>query len=124
MEITVLKLGGSILCGPEDLERIADVVESEINAGRLPVCVVSAMKGVTDKVITALGQVRTESFDPKAFTSELMNAHMSCLPAMAETETLRREFEKLEHVLSYVCSSGARNSLSPRRLRAITKWSR
>ncbi len=42
----------------EDLGRIADVVESEMGSGSLPVCVVSAMKGVTDKIINALSQVQ------------------------------------------------------------------
>ena len=71
MDIVVLKLGGSILRGREDLGRVVDVVESEIGSGSLPVCVVSAMKGVTDKIINALSQVRTAGFEPKAFVEGL-----------------------------------------------------
>jgi aspartate kinase len=106
VDIVVLKLGGSILRGKEDLVRVADVVESEMGSGRLPVCVVSAMKGVTDKIINALSQVRTGGFEPKAFVEGLMAEHLSSLPDGADQEPLRREFEKLEHVLSYVRSSG------------------
>ena len=62
MDIVVYKLGGSILRGREDLGRIVDVAESELGAGRVPVCVVSAMKGVTDRIIQALSQVRVEGF--------------------------------------------------------------
>ena len=102
MDIVVLKLGGSILRGKEDLGRVADVVESDMGSGSLPVCVVSAMKGVTDKVINALSQVRTAGFEPRAFVQGLMAEHLSSLPEGADPEPLRREFEKLEHVLSYV----------------------
>jgi len=106
MDIVVYKLGGSILRGREDLGRIADVAESELGAGRVPVCVVSAMKGVTDRIIQALNQVRVEGFDPHAFIEALMMDHLSSLPAEADAEPLRRELEKLEHVLSYIRSSG------------------
>jgi len=106
MDIVVLKLGGSILRGREDLGRVADVVESEMSEESLPVCVVSAMKGVTDKIINALSQVRTAGFEPRAFVEDLAAEHLSFLPESADPEPLRREFEKLEHVLSYVRSSG------------------
>jgi len=106
VDIVVYKLGGSILRGKEDLGKIVDVTESELGSGRVPVCVVSAMKGVTDRIIQALSQVRVEGFEPRAFTEALMAEHLSSLPAGADAEPLRREFEKLEHVLSYVRSSG------------------
>ena len=106
MDIVVYKLGGSILRGRDDLDRIADVAESELGSGRVPVCVVSAMKGVTDRIIQALSQVRVEGFEPRAFAEALMAEHLSSLPEEADIEPLRREFEKLEHVLSYVRSSG------------------
>ena len=106
MDIVVLKLGGSILRGREDLGRVANVIESEMSEGSLPVCVVSAMKGVTDKIINALSQVRTAGFEPRAFVEDLAAEHLSSLPESADPEPLRREFEKLEHVLSYVRSSG------------------
>jgi len=88
MEITVLKLGGSILCGPEDLERIADVVESEIKAGRLPVCVVSAMKGVTDKVMPPWTPVTS---DPLSVTSDRKSAkelHVTSIPSRRRAVSL------------------------------------
>jgi aspartate kinase len=106
MDIVVLKLGGSILRDREDLGRVADVVKSEISSGNLPVCVVSAMKGVTDKIINALSQVRMAGFEPKTFVEGLAAEHLSSLPESADPEPLRKEFEKLEHVLSYVRSSG------------------
>ena len=106
MDIIVYKLGGSILRSSEDLGKIVDVAESELGSGRVPVCVVSAMKGVTDRIIQALSQVRLEGFEPHTFTEELKAEHVSALPAGYDAEPLRREFEKLEHVLSYVRSSG------------------
>jgi aspartate kinase len=106
LDIVVYKLGGSILRGREDISKIVDVAESELGSGRVPVCVVSAMKGVTDRIIQALSQVRVESFDPHAFTGAMMGEHLATLPEGADAEPLRKEFEKLEHVLSYVRSSG------------------
>ncbi len=106
MDIVVLKLGGSILRSGEDLGRIADVVEAEKGSDRIPVCVVSAMRGVTDKIINALNQVRIENFEPKTFVDSLMEEHISSLPKDVDPEPLKREFKKLEHVLSYVRSSG------------------
>jgi aspartate kinase len=106
MDIVVYKLGGSILRNYEDLGRVADVTESELNLGRIPVCVVSAMKGVTDKIIQAISQIRVEGFEPRIFTATLMKQHIDSLPIGADTEPLRREFEKLEHVLYYIRSSG------------------
>jgi len=106
MDIVVLKLGGSILRGREDLDKIADVAEAELDSETVPVCVVSAMRGVTDRIIQALSQVRMEGFDPHVFTETLMGEHLASLPSGTDAEPLRREFEKLEHVLSYVRSSG------------------
>ena len=64
------------------------------------------MKGVTDKIINALSQVRTVGSDPRVFVEGLMLEHLSYLPEGIDQEPFRREFEKLEHVLSYVRSSG------------------
>ena len=82
-------------------------MEEELRDGRTPVCVVSAMKGVTDRIIQALAQVRAErGFDPRTFANELYQEHIRSLPAGVNPAPLRREFDKLRDVLSYVRSSG------------------
>ena len=59
MEFEVLKLGGSILKDRETFDRAAEIVENKLSQGIVPVCVVSAMKGVTDQIIGAHTQGRT-----------------------------------------------------------------
>ena len=110
MELEVLKLGGSILKSREDLQRVASLVESKLGQGVLPICVVSAMKGVTDKIVAAVGATRTEAgFNPSAFVESLYEAHLATAPEGACLDELRVEFDKLKDVLSYIRSSGELN---------------
>jgi aspartokinase len=48
VEIEVIKLGGSILQSVETFGRATEIVKNELAQERLPICVVSARKGVTD----------------------------------------------------------------------------
>ena len=106
MEFEVLKLGGSILKDRKALSRAAEIVDSKLESDVLPVCVVSAMKGVTDKVIDALDKCLEADLEPSRFIDELYEYHLGALPERVEVEALEQEFEKLLHVLSYVKSSG------------------
>jgi aspartokinase len=107
MELEILKLGGSILKGQEDFQRIAGLLETKLEQGILPVCVVSAMKGVTDKIIAAIGAMRTEAgFNPVTFVEALYEEHLPAVPASVSLKELRLEFDKLKDVLSYIRSSG------------------
>ena len=107
MEFEVLKLGGSILKDRKAFSRAAEIVDSKLESDVLPVCVVSAMKGVTDKVIDALDKCLEADLEPSRFIDELYEYHLGALPERVEIdEVLEQEFEKLLHVLSYVKSSG------------------
>ncbi len=108
MEIEVIKLGGSILQSIETFGRAAEIVQKEMAQGKLPICVVSAMKGVTDQIIGALnGCLSDPGYDPKAFVVDLFERHLTALPPGVEAdEAMETEFEKLLHVLSYIKSSG------------------
>ncbi len=108
MEIEVIKLGGSILQSVETFGRAAEIVQKEMAQGRLPICVVSAMKGVTDQIIGALnGCLNEPGYDPKIFVVDLFERHLIALPPGVEAdEAMETEFEKLLHVLSYIKSSG------------------
>ena len=102
-----MKLGGSILKSYEDFQKIADHVEEELKQGKKQICVVSAIKNVTDRIIYSLSAVRTEiDFDPNIFVEELYKEHQPYAPKNASFEELHKEFQKLEHVLSYIRSSG------------------
>jgi len=111
LEFEVIKLGGSILKDQETFKRAAEIVEKELSKEILPVCVVSAMKGVTDKIIGALNQsLLNKSYEPRKFIEELFEDHLIALPSGVEPdEVVEAEFEKLLHVLSYVMSSGELN---------------
>ncbi len=111
MEFEVIKLGGSILKDRETFNRAAEIVENKLAHGTLPVCVVSAMKGVTDMIIESLNRcLSDDEYDPRRFIEELFEGHLVALPSGVESEkALEAEFEKLLHVLSYVKSSGELN---------------
>lgn len=107
MEFEVLKLGGSILKNRDAFNRAAEIVDAKLESGVLPVCVVSAMKGVTDRVIAALDMCLQGDIEPREFIEELFEEHLVALPSGIEADQeLEQEFEKLLHVLSYVKSSG------------------
>ena len=107
MEFEVLKLGGSILKDRETFDRAAEIVENKLSQGIVPVCVVSAMKGVTDQIIGALNMsLADKKYDPRRFIEELFEGHLTALPSGVEADDVfEAEFEKLLHVLSYVKSS-------------------
>jgi aspartate kinase len=111
MDIEVLKFGGSILKTYEDFERVTNLVVDKRRLSTLPVCVVSAMKGVTDQIIHAMTQGHANNdFDPSLFVKKLYMEHLGSMP---ENENgaleLRLELQKLENVLQYAKSSGEIN---------------
>jgi len=108
IEVEVLKFGGSILRGFEDFEKAADIVAGELDQSRVPVCVVSAMKGVTDRIITALKEGGSEA-NLGPLMQDLSSWHMSAVPPEEDPSELGGELEKLEHVMSYINSSGELN---------------
>jgi aspartate kinase len=111
LEFEVIKLGGSILTDRKTFNRAVEIVENELSRGILPVCVVSAMKGVTDRIITALNKcLDDENYDPRRFIEELFEDHLVALPYGVEADmAFEEEFEKILHVLFYVKSSGELN---------------
>jgi len=45
-DLEVIKLGGSILQDSDAFQHAVDIVGEELGKNRLPICVVSAMKGL------------------------------------------------------------------------------
>ena len=107
MNVLVMKFGGSILRRREDYERVADIVVEELGRNHLPLCVVSAMKGVTDSLIKAVNTVQYNiDFKPSVFVEGLRKEHIKALPSNEEDpQPLTSELDKLEHILSYIQSS-------------------
>ncbi len=107
MLVEVLKFGGSILKDGKDFERASETVVREIGQSRFPVCVVSAVSGVTERLIRGVEAAYSQKgFDPHAVVGELHEEHLKLAPSSRSVpEGLLDEFEKLKHVLSYVQSS-------------------
>lgn len=82
----VVKLGGSVLRGPEDFVRIAKITKEEFEQGYELLLVVSAMKGHTDELLKMAEIVRASSelFDSIAGLGEVLSARL--MAAALESE--------------------------------------
>jgi aspartate kinase len=111
MDYKVLKFGGSILMDRKDFERVVDIVAGELAKDNLPIPVVSAVKGVTDRIVEAVEGVRDGTgIDTRLFVKNLFKEHIDDLPDPdTPPPALMEEFENLEHVLGYVKTSGELN---------------
>ena len=111
MGYKVLKFGGSILKDREDFEQVVDIVAGELSKENLPIPVVSAIKGVTDKIVEAVEGLRDgKEVDSGLFVKNLFKEHIDALPDSDNPPpALMEEFENLEHVLEYVKTSGELN---------------
>jgi aspartokinase len=111
MVYKVLKFGGSTLKTKQDFKRVVDIIAVELANDNLPIPVVSAMKGVTDRIIQSLDQVfNSLGLEPGVFVKNLFKEHVDALPD-SDNPSLDfiEEFENLEHVLGYVKTSGELN---------------
>lgn len=106
VELEVIKLGGSILKDKKAFVHITKIVEESIASLILPICVVSAMNGVTDKLVKAVENCKSDTnYSPRRFIQLLYESHLKALPD-TNTSQLDKEFEKLNNVLAYIKSSG------------------
>lgn len=78
--IAVLKFGGSVLHGPDDLHRIAAKVERWRRRGYGIVCVVSAPFGTTDQRVEEL---RGQPLDPHAYADALAEGERKSARSLA-----------------------------------------
>ncbi len=74
----VVKLGGSVLKGPEDFRKVARVAKREFDQGHELLLVVSAMKGHTDQLIEMAERVgaKEELLDSIAGMGEVLSARL------------------------------------------------
>jgi aspartokinase len=114
MDFRVLKFGGSILRDRDDFERVSEVLAEELKGGIVPIAVVSAMKGVTDRLVNVVEAIREDGgLDPHQFVESLYEEHLNALPDMDQPPpSLKAELDKLEHVLEYIRTSGELNDSS------------
>ncbi len=111
MDFKVLKFGGSILGGRSDFERAAGIIAGELEESNVPIPVVSAMRGVTDRLVDAVEAIRLDGgIDPAHFMEKLYEEHLDALPEPDRPgSSLEAERDNLEHVLRYIRTSGELN---------------
>jgi aspartate kinase len=110
MHITVMKFGGTSVANAEAIGRVVAIVKAEIERGRAPAVVVSAMSGVTDRLFElSRGAVAGERDVVERALSELRQRDMAVVDALvseADAEPLRTKldehFDALRAVLTAI----------------------
>jgi len=116
----VMKFGGTSVTGVENVRRVAYTIASHVRKGHEVVAVVSALDGVTERLIEAseLAEKRDKNFISQ-FKSELLEMHLQLTNNSIKSSTLKSEIsqivtstiEELEKVLTGIIYVG---ELTPR----------
>src|SRR5438046_1531397 len=78
MRSAVLKFGGSSVVDATAIRRVIRLVQAELEGGRSPVVVVSALGGVTDRLLgLAEAARRGHADDVDAGVAQLLERHLS-----------------------------------------------
>ena len=110
MHISVMKFGGTSVADPEAIRRVIGIVQGEMGRGRTPVVVVSAMSGVTDRLLAlAAAAIRRDEDAVNSGLRELVARHTAAAAELAAapdldelTADLRARFEALRSVLAAI----------------------
>jgi len=110
MHIPVMKFGGTSEADPEANRRVVGIVQAEIQRGRSPVVVVSAMSGVTDRLLAlAAAASRGEQAMIDHGIHDLLAGHTAAAAELALPEDvdaiageLRSRFDALQSVLAAI----------------------
>lgn len=92
----VMKFGGTSVTGKENVQRVAMLITSNVKLGHKVVAVVSALDGVTEKLIEAaeLAEKRDRAFI-RSFRQELLEKHLSLASESLENASVREEVHKI-----------------------------
>lgn len=93
--LTVMKFGGSILTNAEDYRRIAEIVAGRRNEKL--VVVVSALKGITDKLIELHENAATGKLDVEKTVGELLSKHYAIVDELKNVkiqQACKKELQK------------------------------
>ena len=110
MRISVMKFGGTSVADPEAIRRVIGIVHAEVGRGGKPVVVVSAMSGVTDRLLAlAAAATRGEQEAVDTGIGELLERHTAVAGELAApgeveqiTADLRIRFDALKSVLAAI----------------------
>ena len=103
----VVKIGGSCLSNKQDIRRVIEIVEKNMEKRVKPILVVSAFKGVTDELLAQAQNALTAGFDLEKM-EKLHYEFIEDLSPQIKAETERRVkalFEELRRLLLGVSGS-------------------
>ncbi|MCX8176743.1 MAG: aspartate kinase [Candidatus Bathyarchaeota archaeon] len=116
----VMKFGGTSVTGRENVQRVASLITSNVKLGHKVVAVISALDGVTEKLLEAaeLAEKRNRDFI-KPFKQEILERHLNLASESLEITSVRKEVhemitetvDELEKVLTGIIYVG---ELTPR----------
>ena len=115
MKRLVMKFGGTSLAAGENFRLVADLVSNYVNQGFKVVVVVSALKGVTDRLIEASEHAKTGDLETiYRFKREITEEHLEAARKSIRdpnirrevSDALRRTLDELEKVLTGIAYVG------------------
>ncbi|MBU2634336.1 MAG: aspartate kinase [Nanoarchaeota archaeon] len=112
-----MKFGGTSLANAERIKNISDIIKSRIDKN--PIVVVSAVSGITDKLVKLAKDSSTgKSFDTNF--NEIINIHKDIINSLSITQNiLDEDFEKLNNSIKGVYLL---REISPRSLDLISSF--
>jgi len=92
----VMKFGGTSVASGENMRRIANLIASQTHKGNMIVAVVSALDGVTEKLLEAAekAEKRDKNFI-HSFKQELLNRHLKVADEALKKTSVRKEIQKI-----------------------------
>jgi aspartate kinase len=91
-----MKFGGTSVANGESIRHIANLIADYIGQGYAIVAVVSALKGVTDKLVEASAQAKNGNRDYiYEFKREIAQKHLTAARKAVENKVIREEVERI-----------------------------
>ena len=119
----VMKFGGTSVADEPAIRRLAGHVISARQAGRLPVVVVSALGGVTNKLLEAASVAASSDSAAQAIVDALRERHLALARQVAASDLLegvsRAIAEQFDDLAAVIRSVATRKDASPRDLDTI-----
>jgi len=91
-----MKFGGTSVASGENIRHIANLIANYVGQGYAIVVVVSALKGVTDKLVEASGQAKNGNRDYiYEFKKEIAQKHLTAARKAIENKLIQEEVEQI-----------------------------
>jgi len=91
-----MKFGGTSVASGENIRHIANLIANYVGQGYAIVAVVSALKGITDKLVEASEQAKNGNRDyVYEFKKEIAQKHLAATRKAIENKLIREELERI-----------------------------